>query len=455
MAYQRKTQPIPVNNNGKTPSLPDSEAAAIGSALRSSESAELIAAELKPEDFYGSTGYKLFGAIQSLVENGLSVNPISVSERAGTARTDVEDLSDRAAGISPVQLKTLISDLQRVSDLRTVYQSCVSASSQITTSSKVEDAVQALESGLYKMDRGGSQEAQEGSSVFDRVKASFLAKVASGGGPEVSTGLKELDRAIISFSGPKVYVIAARPSMGKTALSSTIRRSLLSQGFGVIEFNLEMGADEIAERELAYQARLNLRKVLSGKEVTDEELARVGTLSGDIFSDRWVIDDRTFSIAGMRRRARIVGGRMARKGIKVGAVIIDYLQLAGDNGEGREQSIAAISRGSKLMAKELNCPVMALSQLNRSCEYREDRRPILSDLRESGSLEQDADVAMFIYREHLYSPEHPPEETELIIRKQRSGPIGTVRIAYNAKMVSFHDREIPVNVGATTDALPN
>ncbi len=435
----------PARSAGKTPNLPESESAAIGAAIRDSASAELISAELKLEDFHSTTSYKLFSAIQQLVEDGQSVNSVSVSERAGISRADVDELVARAIGVGPPQLKTLISDLQRVSDLRAVFNACVNASSQIGTDSKVEDAVQALEAGLYKMDRGGSQEVQEGSDVMDRVKANFLSKVALGGGPEVSTGLVELDRAIISFSGPKVYVIAARPSMGKTALSSTIRRSLLSQGLGVIEFNLEMGADEIAERELAYQARLNLRKVLSAKDVTDEELARVGAVSGDMFSGRWVIDDRTYNISGMRRRARIASGRMARAGIKLGAIIIDYLQLAGDNGDGREQSVAAISRGCKLMAKELSCPVMALSQLNRSCEYREDRRPIMSDLRESGSIEQDSDVIMFIYREHMYDNSWPAEDTELIIRKQRSGPIGTVRLAYNPKLVTFHDREIPVN----------
>ncbi len=451
MPVSRKTQ-APKVGSGKAPCILESEQSAVGAAIRDSESAELISAELKPEDFYGTNSYKTFLAIQKLVEDGLSVNPVSVSERAGISRDDIEALVDRAVGVGPTQLKTLIADLQRVSDLRSVYNACTNASSQIGTDSKVEDAVQALEAGLYKMDRGGATEVQEGSSVFERVKANFLAKVASGGGPEVSTGLKELDRAIISFSGPKVYVIAARPSMGKTALSSTIRRSLLSQGLGVIEFNLEMGADEIAERELAFQARLNLRKVLSAREVTEDELARVGAVTGDSFQDRWVIDDRTYSIAGMRRRARIVSGRMARKGIKVGAVIIDYLQLAGDNGEGREQSIAAISRGCKLMAKELGCPVMALSQLNRSCEYREDRRPIMSDLRESGSIEQDADVIAFIYREHLYDNSWPAEDAELIIRKQRSGPIGMIRLAYNPKMVTFHDREPQVNAPAAPEA---
>lgn len=130
---------------------------------------------------------------------------------------------------------------------------------------------------------------------------------------------------------------------------------------------------------------------------------------------------------------------MARQGIKLGLVVLDYIQLAGENGDGREQSVSAISRGCKLMAKELDCTVLALSQLNRSCEFREDRRPMLSDLRESGSIEQDADWVGFVYREHMYDTSHPPEDAEFIIRKQRSGPLGTVHLLYDTKSVTFRD----------------
>lgn len=432
--------------SGKAPVLLETEQAVCAAALKDGDTAESIVGELQPVDFYGTTTYKIFVGIQKLVEEGLAVNAISVSERAGLSRNEVDDLVDRANGITPSQLRTFISELKRVSDLRSVYNACINTSSSIGITTKVEEAVEGLEKGLYKMDRGGSQEAQDGGLVLDRVKDSLLAKAASGGGPEVSTGLRDLDKAIVSFSGPKVYVVAARPSMGKTALSSTIRRAILGQGLGVIEFNLEMGADEILERELAFQAKLNLRKVLSAKGIDQDELLRVQGLSGEsLFQSRWFIDDRTYSIAGIRRKSRILAGRLSRSGVKVGCVIIDYLQLAGENGEGREQSVAAISRNCKLMAKELQCPVMVLSQLNRSCEYREDRRPQLSDLRESGSIEQDADVVGFIYREHMYDNTFPPEEAEFIIRKQRSGPIGTVRLSYNAKLVTFEDRKQVMN----------
>ncbi len=281
--------------------------------------------------------------------------------------------------------------------------------------------------------------------------ADFLSRHASGGGPEISSGLRDLDRTIIGLRPGKMGVIAARPSMGKTALAGSIRRSVLAQGYGVIEFALEMSAEELLERELSFQAGLNLQKVLSAKGITPDELARVRGTVGDatgtgcLVSGRWFIDDRTYGIAGMRRKARIISGRMARQGIKVGLVVIDYLQLAGDNGEDRQQSIAAVSRGAKFMAKELGCTVLALSQLNRQCEFREDRRPMMSDLRESGSIEQDADYVAFVYREHLYDNSFPAEEAELIFRKQRSGPIGTLRLRYNPKMVTFSDADVAVN----------
>jgi replicative DNA helicase len=180
---------------------------------------------------------------------------------------------------------------------------------------------------------------------------------------------------------------------------------------------------------------------MSAKDVTSEELGRVSAAVGATTRDHWFIDDRTYNIAGIRRRARIVHQRMARKGIKLGLVILDYIQLAGENGDGREQSVSAISRGCKLMAKELDCTVLALSQLNRQCEFRDDKRPMLSDLRESGSIEQDADWVGFVYREHLYEQSCPPEDAEFIIRKQRSGPLGTVHLRYNPKLVTFQDRE--------------
>lgn len=421
------------------PTALESERAVIGAALRSQESAELVVNELSNQDFYSGSSQALFQAVHALLDGNLTVNPVSVSERSGVSRADIDQACEAAQGISDSSLRTLCAELRRISGLRQVYNACTNTISQLGQNSKLEDVTGLLEKGLYGVDREGADEAQDGANVFEKVLADFIQRQASGGGPEVSTGLRDLDRALIGLRPGKLGIIAARPSMGKTALADTIRRAVLAQGLGVIQFSLEMSAEELLGRELAYQGQLNLRKILSAKDVTPEELQRIRGLAGTQLPDRWHIDDRTYNIAGIRRRSKVLHSRMARKGIRTGLVVVDYLQLAGENGDGREQSIAAVSRGCKFLAKELGCTVLALSQLNRSCEYREDKRPMMSDIRESGSIEQDADWIGFVYREYMYDNAFPPEETEFIIRKHRDGPLGTVRLRYNPKLVAFGD----------------
>lgn len=443
----RKTQSTTITNQnlGRVPVAIESEKALIGAGLRDSDFAEELSTELNLTDFYSSDTQAVFKGIQSLLGDDLTVNPVSVSERTpGAARSVINEFLELGQGIGRSEFKTLVSELKRIGQLRSIYTACLNASSVIGKDSKVEDVIDSLERGLYGVDKDSAGDARDGSDVYASVVDDFIRRQADGGGPQVSTGLRDLDRSIIGLRPGKMGVIAARPSMGKTALASSIRRAVLAQGYGVIEFALEMSAEELGERELAYQAGLGLGKVLAAKGVSNDELERVGLsrASGVGFQGRWFIDDRTYSIAGIRRKSRILSGRMARQGIQVGCVIIDYLQLAGDNGDGREQSIAGISRGCKFLAKELGCTVLALSQLNRSCEYRDDRRPIMSDLRESGSIEQDADWVGFVYREHMYDNSFPAEETEFIIRKHRSGPTGTIHLRYLPKLCAFTDRPV-------------
>jgi replicative DNA helicase len=419
------------------PAMLESERAVIGYMLRGEGAT--WAAELQEEDFHDTECQKAFVAIKGLVDEGLDVSALPVHERSGLPMPTVASLKEAGASLGEHQVQTTVTELQRVSGLRSAHRACEDAIARVNKDARLEDVLGPLEATMYRADRAGSSEALDGSDVMANVALRLIDRVKNGSGTEVSTGIKALDRAIIGLRPGKVMVIAGRPGMGKTALSSSIRRGVLAQGYGVVEFNLEMSAEEIAERELAFQAGVNLRKILAAKEVSDDELQRIGSVAGTDLSGRWFIDDRTSSIGGIRRRARIVGGRMARSGVKMGLVILDYIQLAGDHGDGREQSVAAISRGCKLLAKELGCTVLALSQLNRACENRDDRRPILSDLRESGAIEQDADIVAFVYRESVYNPEHPEDDAELLIRKHRAGPTGTVRLRFDAKVTSFGD----------------
>lgn len=431
----------------RPPVVLESERTALGLCLRNPEAAEYVTSELEFSDFFDSECQRIFSSIKALTDDGLELNMVSVSERSGTASAQLGEYADRAVGITPSQLKTLVAEIRRVAGLRSVFDACNSARESIGKDSKLEEVLEALEKDVYKLDRAGATEAIDGGMALQGALDAFKLRFSTGGGVDISTGLKALDKAIIGLRPGKVIVIAGRPGMGKTALADTIRRNVLNpdmqegQLLGAIQFSLEMGAEELAERELAVQAGVNLRKVMSAKELSDDELRRIDDVGGGValLQDRWFIDDRTYSISGIRRRARILHGRMARQDVKTGVVILDYIQLAGENGDGREQSVAAISRGCKLMAKELGCTVLALSQLNRACEARDDRRPLMSDLRESGAIEQDADSVMFAYREHQYNATVPASEAEIIIRKQRSGPTGTIHLKFNEKTASFSD----------------
>ncbi len=301
-------------------------------------------------------------------------------------------------------------------------------------------------------DINSDEKDDDGSEVVDCVIADFLERQKGNGPREISTGIQALDRAIIGLRPKKVFVIAARPGMGKTALSATIRRSVITQGYVVLDFNLEMGKEELAERELAFQASVNLRKVMAAKEISDEELTRITGTEGCIPKGMWWVYDTCFSIMEIVRKCRVAKRRAERSGKQVGLVVIDYLQLLGDVGtDGRQQSISACSRLTKLLAKEMDCTVLALSQLNRNCEYRDDKRPMMADLRESGSIEQDADIVAFIYRDWVYNPMSATGDAEIIIRKNRSGPLGTVRARFNPKTTHFDD--VPPQPPALTETV--
>ncbi len=433
------------------PAALESEKRALGAILNDHQ--EPIT-ELDTEDFYDNALSRAYTAARQLSEEGLAITPVSVHERSNVALEDLQSLRDKASGITNTEVQGLIKEIQRVSQIRKLYRTARSITENISKDSSLEELAQEVEKSLYSLDRDGSREARDGADVLRETVNGVLERFGHGGGVEVSTGLKAMDKAIIGLRPGKMMVIAARPAMGKTALADTIRRAVLEQGYGAIQFSLEMPAEEILEREIAFRAQTNLRKIMSGKDLSDDELERVRGAVGTGIPGHWFIDDSTYSISGMRRRARILARRMARQGVQLGVVVLDYIQLAGDNGDGREQSVAAISRGCKLMAKELGCTVLALSQLNRACETRDDKRPLMSDLRESGAIEQDADIVAFVYRESQYDFTYPPDEAELIIRKHRGGPTGTIKLHFNGKMTSFadvpesrHSRQLDTSVG--------
>ncbi len=288
----------------------------------------------------------------------------------------------------------------------------------------------------------------DGSVVLNGAVNSFGDRYLGRGAKPISTGIRSIDRAILGFRPAKTYVIGARPGMGKTAMSTSWRRSVVSQGHVVVELNLEMGLEEIGERELAFRSGVSLRKVMSAQGLSREELGRIKAARDSIEVGLWWVYDNVFSLDGIVAKCRAAFRRAKREDKRIGLVIIDYIGLIADVNENRQQSVSQCSRTFKLLSKELDCAFVILTQLNRSCEYRDDKRPVLADIRESGSLEQDADVVAFLYRPHLYDKSISPEVAEFIIRKQRAGPIGDVPVRFNPRSVHYDD--VPPAVSSLT-----
>lgn len=255
----------------------------------------------------------------------------------------------------------------------------------------------------------------------------------------VSTGYKDLDNMTAGLQPADLVIVAARPSMGKTSFAMNMaEHAAVSGDKPVVIFSLEMSAESLAMRMLSSLGRINQHRVRTGK-LHDEDWPRLTSAVSMLSEARMFIDDTSaISPTDMRARCR----RIARRHGQIGMIVVDYLQLmtAPGFGDNRTLEISHISRSLKGLAKELNTPVIALSQLNRSLEQRTDRRPVMSDLRESGAIEQDADVIAFIYRDEVYNDQSPDKGTaEIIIAKQRNGPIGKVRLTFLGEYTRFEN----------------
>jgi replicative DNA helicase len=255
----------------------------------------------------------------------------------------------------------------------------------------------------------------------------------------VPSGFYDLDRMTAGFQAGDLIVLAARPSMGKTALAINIAEHVaLNEGLPVAVFSMEMGAAQLAVRIVGSIGRIDQSHLRTGK-LTDDEWPRLTEAIEKLRTISLHIDESAgLTSSELRANAR----RLSRQCGKLGLIVVDYLQLmsgSSNDGENRATELGEISRGLKMLAKELQCPVIALSQLNRSVETRPDKRPMMSDLRESGAIEQDADIIMFIYRDEYYTKEacKEPGVAEIVIGKQRNGPVGTVKLTFLRPLTRF------------------
>jgi replicative DNA helicase len=429
----------------------EAEQSILGSLMLEKEIWDSVVDQLAGPDLYKPAHQKIFAAIEELHRKNLPVDLITVSnllqskgelEQVGGADYLV-DLVNRT--ISSVNVASYAKIVKDKSLLRKVIFSC---SHLIETAyeenfSDVDTFIDQAEGEFYKL---GENKKTEGlMSAIEVVKSSVvrieeLYKRRSDI-TGVPTGFSMLDRMTSGLQPGELSIIAARPSMGKTAFSLNLAQHMaLRAQRTVAYFSLEMSRDAVMMRILASEARINMKDIRSGK-IADNVWPKLINVAGQV-SDSKLFIDETSGISPFEIRAR---ARRLKAQVGLDCIIIDYLQLMDlkQKVESRERAVSEISKSLKALAKELEIPVIALAQLNRGVEGRADRRPMLSDLRESGSIEQDADVIMMLYRDDYYDKDDPEKQghAEIIIGKQRNGPTGTVKLRWEAEFGRFRDAD--------------
>ena len=431
------------------PQAVEVEQAVLG-AMMLEQRAIVRAVEILDEScFYHAPHSRIFAAMTDLFERGTAVDQLTLTEEL-KRRGQLDDVG----GV--VYLAKLGSEVATTANIdyhaRIVLEKALSRK-LIETSSEVierayaadEDVQTLIDNAEQKLFTLSENQIGEGFELLEKVMGEtfeHLEHVHAGAGTVlgVDTGFADLNDQMSGFQKGDLVILAARPSVGKTALALTLaRNAAVDAGVGVAIFSLEMSKMQLAQRLLSAETKVDLHKLRTGR-LREEDWMHL-THNIDRLAQAPIHIDDTPGISVLEARAK---ARRLQREYGIGMVIIDYLQLMSGHAraQSREQEISHISRGLKAMAKELDVPVLALSQLSRAVESRTDRRPQLSDLRESGSLEQDADVVMFIYRPEMYDLKSPDGESleglaQIIIGKQRNGPVGSVDLMWNKESATY------------------
>ena len=444
----------PIKKLNIPPHSIEAEQSVIGAVLITEQAFELVSEIVKPEHFYNRTHSMIFQAMTEMYSRGMKCDLITLSdyiEEQGTADEigGIAYLAELAKNTPSAANCTAYAEIVCQ---RSIVRGLISAAHVISdagynsegrTSSEL---LLLAETELTKVAEG-TLGAKQDTSLFEANKK-FMDKLKiaaeTQGLTGVSTGIKELDKKTGGLQNSDLIIVAARPSMGKTTFTLNMANHASKQGKKVMFFSLEMPKDQIAlkicseDRKIPITALRNPSHPHDG--MTGEHHTNLTVHISEAIESRNVldIDDRGgINLVDMRTSIK----RFERKHGTVDAIYVDYLQIMGaGKGENKTQQITDISNGLKRIAKEFDCPVVALSQLNRSLEQRTNKRPVNSDLRESGAIEQDADVILFIYRDEVYD-EHSVERgiAEIIVGKQRNGPLGTVKTIFSGQYSSFRD----------------
>jgi replicative DNA helicase len=470
----------------------EAERALLGAILMNNRSFERVSDYLFPEHFADPVNGRIFLACGKLIEQGNQANPVTLktyleNDELVIAAGGTKYLAAIAAGavtiINAGEYGKLVYDLFLRRELIAIGEDMVNEAFDSTPDDPAMGQIETSEQKLYDLASSGTTET--GFRTFENVlvEAINLAEAAhrrEGALAGVTTGLTDIDRKLGGLHKSDLLILAGRPSMGKTSLATTIAFNA-AQHFSTTEreedrgkqvafFSLEMSSEQLATRILAERAKINSHSIRTGG-LSNDDFGRLVVASQELNDLPLYVDDTpAVTVSTVRTRCRRLARQSRTPGHSgLGLIVIDYLQLLSpgrsERTENRVQEISGITRALKALSKDLNVPVLALSQLSRAVELREDKRPQLSDLRESGTIEQDSDVVMFVYREQYYlersEPQQKPDEhadkfhermlkwqerceqahnlAEVIVAKQRHGPIGTVKLHFEADFTHFSD----------------
>ena len=429
----------------------EAEQSVLGGLLLDNAAWDRIADFINEGDFYRYDHRIIFQCIVKLINASKPADVITVFD-ALTAINKAEDAGGLTYLNALAQNTPSAANIRRYAEIvrdRGVLRKLITVSDEIAGQAfnpqgkEVKQMLDEAESKIFAIAEEGSRGAQGFSAiqplltqVVERIDELYNRDHTSDI-TGVPTGFTDLDKMTSGLQPGDLIIVAGRPSMGKTAFSINIAETVaIESGLPVAVFSMEMGGTQLAMRMLGSVGRLDQHRLRTGRLI-DEDWPRL-THAIQKMNDAQLYIDETPALSSIELRAR--SRRLARQCGKLGLIVIDYLQLMSGNsqGENRATEISEISRSLKGLAKELQCPVIALSQLNRSLEQRPNKRPVMSDLRESGAIEQDADVILFIYRDQVYNPDSPDKGTaEIIIGKQRNGPIGSVRLTFLGEFTKF------------------
>ncbi|CAM4490292.1 replicative DNA helicase [Vibrio vulnificus] len=429
----------------------EAEQSVLGGLLLDNERWDTVAERVVSKDFYSRPHRLIFDAIKSILEENKPLDLITLSEHL-ERREQLEDVGGFAYLADLAKNTPSAANINAYADIvaeRALVRNLISVANEIADAGydpqgrSSEDLLDLAESKVFAIaeERTSENEGpQNVDSILEKTleRIELLYKSPQDGVTGVDTGFTDLNKKTAGLQGSDLIIVAARPSMGKTTFAMNLcENAAMDQDKPVLIFSLEMPAEQIMMRMLASLSRVDQTKIRTG-QLDDEDWARISSTMGILMEKKnmYIDDSSGLTPTEVRSRAR----RVAREHGGLSMIMVDYLQLMrvpalSDN---RTLEIAEISRSLKALAKELNVPVVALSQLNRSLEQRADKRPVNSDLRESGSIEQDADLIMFIYRDEVYNPDSALKGTaEIIIGKQRNGPIGSVRLTFQGHWSRF------------------